>query len=147
MQLFDYDRASTLMKQSRMDVILASSKHGVGYLSDYWHPVSDDYYLLWDTKATHKTFVGIPADESRGPFIVAGASEATTIALFDPWIEDRRYWGPGYYIQTWDDPLDPDPDPGEPMQVVADALTEKGLADATIGIEERYLGIKYARRL
>ena len=147
MQLFDYDRASTLMKQSRMDVILASSKHGVGYLSDYWHPVSDDYYLLWDTKATHKTFVGIPSDESRGPFIVAGASEATTIALFDPWIEDRRYWGPGYYIQTWDNPLDPDPDPGEPMQVVADALTEKGLADATIGIEERYLGIKYARRL
>lgn len=147
MQLFDYDRASTLMNDSGIDVILASSKHGVGYLSDYWHPVSDDYYVLWDVSATHKTLVGLPAEESRGAFIVAGASEATTIGLFDPWIEDRRYWGPGYYIQTWEDPLDPNPDPGDPMKTVADALTEKGLGQAVIGIEERYLGVKYANRL
>ena len=147
MQLFEYERASALMRESGIDVILASSKHGVGYLSDYWHPASDDYYVLWDTTATHKTLVGLPAESSRGPFIVAGASEATTIALFDPWIEDRRYWGPGYYIQTWDDPLDRDPDPGDPMRVAADALREKGLANATIGIEERYLGVEYANRL
>ncbi len=147
MQLFEYEQASALMRESRIDVILASSKHGVGYLSDYWHPASDDYYVLWDTTATHKTLVGLPAESSRGPFIVAGASEATTIALFDPWIKDRRYWGPGYYIQTWDNPLDRDPDPGDPMRVAADALREKGLAKATIGIEERYLGVKYANRL
>ncbi len=33
------------------------------------------------------------------------------------------------------------------MKVAADALREKGLAEATIGIEERYLGLGYARRL
>ncbi len=147
MQLFDYERASRLMEESGIDVTLASSKHGVGYLSDYWHPVSDDYYVLWDTTATHKTLVGLPAEESRGAFVVAGASEATTIALFDPWIKDRRYWGPGYYIQTWNNPLDPNPDPGDPMETAADALREKGLAGATIGIESRYLGVKYASRL
>lgn len=147
MQLFDYARASALMRKNGIDVILASSKHGVGYLSDYWHPVSDDYYVLWDTSATHKTLVGLPAEASRGAFIVAGASEATTISLYDPWIKDRRYWGPGYYIQTWSNPLDPAPDPGDPMQVAADALREKGLADAAIGIESRYLGVKYASRL
>ncbi len=107
MQLFDYERAARLMGERGIDVILASSKHGVGYLSDYWHPVSDDYYLLWDTTATHKTLVGLQAEESRGAFIVAGASEATTVSMLDPWIADRRFWGPGYYIQTWDNPLDP----------------------------------------
>ena len=147
MQLFDYQRASALMRERDIDVILASSKHAVGYLSDYWHPVSDDYYLLWDTTVTHKTLVGLPAEESRGPFLVAGASEATTVSFLDPWIQDRRFWGPGYYIQTWDDPLNPSPEPGDPMEVAADALREKGLAEATIGIEERYLGVKYARRL
>ncbi len=47
MQLFDRAKATWLMEQDGVDLVLASSKHGVGYLSDYWHPVSDDYYLLW----------------------------------------------------------------------------------------------------
>ncbi len=147
MRLFDYAKASALMQGEGIDVILASSKHNVGYLAGYWHPVSDDYYLLWDPSATHRTLAGIPADEARGPFLVAGASEQTAIELADPWVEDRRYWGPGYYIQTWDDPLDPDPDPGDPMAVAADALREKGLHARTIGIEARYLGTSYAERL
>ena len=73
MQLFEYEHAAALMKEREIDVILASSKHGVGYLSDYRLPVSDEYYVLWDTTATHKTLVGLPAEESRGPFIAAGA--------------------------------------------------------------------------
>ena len=147
MRLFDYEKASALMREKGIDVLLASSKHNVGYLAGYWHPVSDDYYLLWDTGATHKTLAGIPADEERGPFLVAGASEQTTVDLMAPWIEDRRYWGPGYYIQTWDDPLDPDPDPGDPMAVAAEALREKGLDRGTVAVESRYLGLKYAERL
>ena len=147
MRLYDYERASRLMRDAGLDLILASSRHGVGYLSDYWHPVSDEFYVLWDTSATHATLAGIPRDESKGPFLVAGASEQTTMGVLDPWIKDRRFWGPGYYIQTWKDPLDPRPDPGDPMAVVADAVREKGLARGVIGVERRYLGAKYADRL
>ncbi len=147
MQLFDREKASRLMKDQGIDLLLASSKHGVGYLSDYWHPVSDDYYVLWAVEATHKTFVGVPADQAAEPFLVAGASEQTTISIMDPWIEDRRYWGPGYYIQTWDDPLATDPDPGDPMAVVADAIESRGLTSGTIAIEKRFLGIKYVEAL
>ena len=147
MQLFDYSRATHILERAGIDVLLASSKHGVAYLSDYWHPVSDDYYVLWDVPATHKTFVGLPREERREQFIVAGASEATTISVMDPWIKDRRYWGPGYYIQTWKNPLDPNPDPGDPMEVVAKALVEKGLDRATVAVEERYLGVKYVKSL
>ncbi len=147
MQLFDREKASWLMKQQGVDLLLASSKHGVGYLSDYWHPVSDDYYVLWAVEATHKTFVGLPADPASDPFLVAGASEETTISIVDPWIQDRRYWGPGYYIQTWDDPLEPDPDPGDPMAVVAEAVESRGLSSGTVAIEKRFLGVKYVEAL
>ena len=51
-------------------------------------------------RATHMTVLGLPADEKSEAFIVAGASEATTLQIMDPWIQDRRYRGPGYYIQT-----------------------------------------------
>ncbi len=147
MRLYDYVRASRLMHAAGIDLILASSKHGVGYLSDYWHPVSDEYYVLWDTTATHKTLCGVPQDEAKGAFLVAGASEATTMGVMDPWIKDRRFWGPGYYIQTWKNPVDPNPDPGDPIKVAADAIREKKLDRGTIGIEMRYLGVKYVDRL
>ena len=72
---------------------------------------------------------------------MAGTSEATTIGVMDPWIGDRRLWEPGYYIQTWANPLDPDPDPGDPMAVAAEALREKGLAGATESFLPEYLGL------
>lgn len=147
MQLFDREKATWLMRQDGIDLVLASSRHGVGYLSDYWHPVSDDYYVLWAVEATHKTFVGLPRDAASEPFLVAGAGEQTTISIMDPWIRDRSYWGPGYYIQTWNDPLNADTDPGDPMAVVADALRDRGLETATIAVEKRFLGIKYVEAL
>ncbi len=109
MRLFDYAKATRLMDDAGIDIILASTRHNVGYLTDYWHSVSDDYYLLWDPTVTHKTLAGIPKSEDKGCFIVAGASEMTTLGRADPWIEERFYWGPGYYIQTWQED---NPDPG-----------------------------------
>lgn len=132
------------MDEVGIDAILASSRHNVGYLADYWHSVSDDYYLLWDTTVTHKTLAVIPKREEKESCLVAGASEMTTLEATDPWIRDRRYWGPGYYIQTW---KEPDPDPGNPMDVAAEALLEKGLGESCIALEMRYLGVSYFDRL
>ena len=144
MKLFDQERASNLMEAAGVDCLLATSKHNVAYLSDYWHAVSDDYYVLWDTSVTHKTFCGVPADPAKEAFLVAGASETTTLEREDPWIKDRRYWGPGYYIQTWGVAK---PEPGDPTAVVADALIEKGLSSGTIAVERRYLGVSYFDQL
>ena len=144
MKLFDQERASNLMEAAGVDCLLATSKHNVAYLSDYWHAVSDDYYVLWDISVTHKTFCGVPADPAKEAFIVAGASETTTLEREDPWIKDRRYWGPGYYIQTWGVAK---PEPGDPTAVVADALIEKGLSGGTIAVERRYLGVSYFDQL
>jgi Xaa-Pro dipeptidase len=144
MQLFNYEKASQLMDEAGIDVILASTRHNVGYLADYWHSVSDEYYLLWDTTVTHKTLAGIPRDHNEGPFLIAGTSEMTTLEAIDPWINERHYWGPGYYIQTW---TEPDPDPGNPMDVAARVLAEKGLAERCIALEMRYLGVSYFERL
>lgn len=147
MQLFEREKASWLMKQQGIDLVLASSKHGVGYLSDYWHPVSDDYYVLWAVDATHKTFVGLPADPSSEPFIVAGASEATTLSIMGSWIQDRRFWGPGYYVQRWENPVDPNPPVGDPTEVVAGAIKDRGLQNGCVAIERRFLGVKYVDQL
>lgn len=144
MRLFDHERATLLMDEANIDLILASSKHNVGYLSDYWHAVSDEYYVLWDPSVTHMCLAGIPKDETKGPFLVPGASEMTTLEALDPWIKERRYWGPGYYIQTWSEP---NPDPGDPMKVAAEAIIDKGLDNGCIAIEMRYLGVAYLSRL
>ena len=71
MQLVDREKASELMKKQNIDLLLASTRPSVGYLSDYWHPVSDDYYLMWAVDATHKTVAGLPADTLSEPFLVA----------------------------------------------------------------------------
>lgn len=144
MKLFDYEKATHLMEEAGIDLVLASTRPNVGYLSDYWHSVSNQYYLLWHPNVTHMCLAGIPKDESKGPFMVPGASEMTTLELQDPWIQERYYWGPGYYIQNW---TESNPDPGNPMDVVAEVLKEKGLDRGSIAVEMRYLGVNYLERL
>jgi Xaa-Pro dipeptidase len=48
-------------------------------------------------------------------------------------------------MQTWTDPLDPDP--GDPIAVVAEVIRDRGLANSTIAIEKRFLGVKYVEAL
>lgn len=144
MQLFDYDRASLLMDQAGVDLVMASSRPNVGYLSDYWYALSDEFYVLWDLSTTHQTLCGIPQKPERGPFMVAGANETTVLERADPWIRERHYWGPGYYVQTW---KEKNPPPGDPMETAAAVLAEKGYSDKTIAVEMRYLSAGALERL
>ena len=66
MKLFDQERATNLMEAAGVDCLRATSKHNVAFLSDYWHAVSDDYYVLWDTSVTHKTFAAFQPIRARG---------------------------------------------------------------------------------
>jgi len=144
MRLFDEAKAGRLMEEAGIDLMLASTRPNVGYLSDYWHSVSDEFYVLWDPSVTHMTLAGILKSGNGAAFLVAGASEMTTLEAADPWIKERHYWGPGYYIQTW---TEPSPDPGNPMETAARVIREKGLAASCIGLEMRYLGVNYFERL
>ncbi|MBI4218668.1 MAG: aminopeptidase P family protein [Chloroflexi bacterium] len=144
MRLFDYDRASVIMDAAGADLILASSRPNVGYLSDYWYAVSDEFYVLWDLDVVHYTLCGLPKDPGRGPFLVAGSDETTVLERQDPWIKERHYWGPGYYVQTW---KEKNPAPGHPMETAAAVLAEKGYSEKTIAVEMRYLGAGYLEHL
>ncbi len=144
MRLFDYSRATRLMDERGIDFVLASSRPNVGYLADYWHNVWDDYYLLWDPRVSHKTLAGIPKEPTQGAFLVATAAELVAVERSNSWIEDRRFWGPGFYIQSW---TEPDPDPGDPMDLAAQAILEKGLGAGCIAVEMRYLGVSYFEQL
>jgi Xaa-Pro dipeptidase len=144
MQLFEYDRASQVMDRAGVDLILASSRPNVGYLADYWHVVSDEFYVLWDLNVVHQTFCGVPKERSKGPFLVVGADETTVLERHDPWIKERHYWGLGYYVQTW---KEANPDPGNPSETAAIVIGEKGLSGGTIAVEMRYIGAGYLERL
>lgn len=144
MPLFDYSRATRLMDEQGIDVVLASSRPNVGYLAGYWHNVWDDYYLLWDPHVSHKTLAGITKEPNQGAFLVATAAELVAVERSNSWIKDRRYWGPGFYIQSW---TEPDPEPGDPMDLAAQAINEKGLDAGCVAVEMRYLGVSYFGRL
>jgi Xaa-Pro aminopeptidase len=65
MKLFGSARATELMEAAGVDCSIASSKHNVAYLSGYWHMVNDNFYVLWVTSVTHKTFCGVPVRQIR----------------------------------------------------------------------------------
>jgi hypothetical protein len=103
---------------------LASSKPSVGYLADFWDDDTREDYAMWYPQVTYTSLCGVPASASLEPFLVLSAHEKISAEIADPWIADRRYWGPGFYVQQWPTPQ---PDAGAPMQCVAEAIHDRGL--------------------
>ena len=77
MRLFDYDRASRLMHERGIDVLLAHTKPNVEYLTDYeWMRGFDkDNFMNEVGSGFVVSFAGIPREESKGPFYVAASTE------------------------------------------------------------------------
>src|SRR4051812_20480839 len=92
---FDYGRASALMDQRGVEALLVCSRANVGYLADYYYYTAQGLpFLLEDGRDWSISFVGIPRDPARGAFITPVTGEEGIITHVDPWIEDRRLWGP-----------------------------------------------------
>jgi Xaa-Pro aminopeptidase len=144
--LFDYGRATQLMDAANVDILLACSPANVGYLADYTYYVNQGLpYVLEDGKEWSITFVGVPRDPSRAAFITPVSSEHGSIEYFDPWIADRRLWGPTWtYVGT----TGVTAPPADVAVCVADALRERGLEGSRIALElaavpaQRYLRLK-----
>ena len=135
-RLFDYARASRLMEQQGMDAVIAHTKYHVSYLSDYWWKPRMGWPSLiiqpTETFNIAATLVGIPGDEGRGSFIIGWSEEANYIEARDPWIKDRRYWGPPMPVTGITNRVDLYP---HPVDAVVDALQYKGLVKGRIGLE------------
>src|SRR5688572_15642771 len=94
---FDYARASALMDERGVDIVLVCSRANVGYLADYYYYTAQGLpFLLEDGREWSVTFVGVPRDPALGAFITPVTGEEGIVTRADPWIADRRVWGP-----TW----------------------------------------------
>jgi Xaa-Pro aminopeptidase len=144
MRLFDVTRATQLMAEHGVDLTLASAKDSVGYLSDYWDDDTREDYAMWYSEVRYVNLCGVAGDASVPPFLVLSAHEKTSVEARACWIADRRYWGPGFYVQQWPSPR---PAPGDPMQTVAQAIDDRGLARGCIAIEPKHLATEYFARL
>lgn len=152
MRPFDYDRASRIMRQESLDLVLAHTPHNVRYLTDYdaytlggaWLMPFDSSFLLEDGKAYYLMFVGIPCDESKGAFMTPVTAEEGCVVYHDPWIKDRRFLGPRFVVQGRDEQVKTR---GDPVALVAEVLKEKGLDDASIGLETTYIPAEILKKL
>jgi len=83
---FAVARLAALMEKARVDLILASSRHNIRYLTGgYYYPL-----YIWDghTKRTqHLSFLGIPRDSVEDSFFIGRPGEKEIMKEADVWVE------------------------------------------------------------
>src|SRR5215471_4881153 len=131
---FDYARASALMDQRDVEALLVCSRANVGYLADYTYYTAQALpFLLEDGREWSLSFIGLPRDPALGAFITPVTGEEGIIRYADPWIEDRRMWGPRWaYVG---EATTSNAAPGDVAEAVAGALRDRGLGDGKIALE------------
>ena len=132
---FDRVRAERLMDELRVDLLLGCSRANVGYLADYTYYVAQGLpYVLEDGRQWSITFVGVARDSKIPAFVTPVSSEHGSIAYADPWIADRRFWGPKWTYAGQASPTSGGA-PADVAECVADAIRERGLANGRIALE------------
>ncbi|MBV9322941.1 MAG: aminopeptidase P family protein [Chloroflexi bacterium] len=131
---FDYARASALMEAQNIQAILVCSRANVGYLADYTYYTAQALpFLLEDGREWSMSFVGLPCDPSLGAFITPVTGEEGIIRHADPWIEDRRLWGPRWaYVG---ESTGSSAAPNDVADAAVTALRDRGLGDGKIALE------------
>src|SRR3954447_17792665 len=131
---FDYARASALMEDQHIEACLVCSRANVGYLADYTYYTAQALpFLLEDGREWSMSFVGLPRDPALGAFITPVTGEEGIIRHADPWIEDRRLWGPRWaYVG---EATASSVAPNDVAEAVATALRDRGLGDGKIALE------------
>ncbi len=157
---FDAQRLFRLMKQARADVLLASTRHNVRYLTGgYYYPL-----YVWDahTRGTqYLSFLVIPADRLEEAFLVGRPGEGEALEEAGLWLR-RCYEGSGIGTRPAAAKtvellkgLDLDRGriavelpslPADAFQVLAEGLPQAELADAT-PILDALRAVKSAREI
>ncbi len=131
MMPFDGERLQRAMRARQADVVLASTRHNVRYLSG-------GYYLSFYARAPrfgrgqYLSFVGIPASDLASAFYVGRQdgilNEQDYIDVFGPmWIDNRHWIKRGASMSA------------SAAEAAAQVLRDKGLAGRTIAVELPFL--------
>jgi Xaa-Pro dipeptidase len=152
--LANIDRIQGMMKQFRLDVLIASHPENVTYLTDFEsnHPYMYRF-LDWES------YGFLTAESGATPALIIPTADVAWQARFPTWAEDIYTFGPAFYI------LDPEgelsrgetryaeildrreknaPTAGEAL---AKALKERGLDRARIGLDEKNMYPQTLERL
>ncbi len=82
---FDAERLSALMEEAGIELLLASTRHNVRYLTGgYYYPL-----YLWDThtrRTRYLSFLGIPRQSLDGSFLVGRPGEREVMQEAEVWI-------------------------------------------------------------
>lgn len=130
--LFDPQRAERLMAQAGLDIILASRRHNIAYLTGRFGILCWEYPEVAhcleredDGCEAPYYFAGLPRDPSRAPFVIAHRNRAY-VFKGRCWIDDVR---PCCYL----------PGKKPPVDCLVEALRERDLEEARIGVEMNHL--------
>jgi Xaa-Pro dipeptidase len=134
--LFDQAKASRLMAESGIDAIIAHTRANASYITDYYSDLGWPDFLLEDGKSYYATFVGVPRDSAQAPFMIGCSAEQGDVAWEDPWIKDRRFWGPDFIVTGKSGRAQLK---SNPVDAVAAALADRGLEQGRIGLEMRHI--------
>ena len=144
MRFFDYDRATRLMEDRGIDLVLVQTPANVVYLSDHLCPWASNTLMLEDGRAFYVTFVGVARDPQIPSFMVTTLSEEGHISHGDTWIKEVRYWGTSFIVEGQERQMDFVDDP---IQAVGEALEARGLEMACIGLEMEHIPVAAFDRL
>ena len=131
-RLLDPIRAAEHMRGRGIDVLIGTGYVNYGYFSGYFTHFGRDYPGPLYNGLPLVRFATLPADQDVAPFLVTYPGEEGDIVAQGSWIEDRRFWGPKYNVPGRTDGLAVNEDP---VETLATALEERGLADASIGLD------------
>lgn len=141
MQLFQYERASELMEKAKIDLLLAHTPSNVSYLADYYCHYASPSFVFDDGSGFHIIFVGLPKDQAKEPFLTPSTGDEEDIAIEDPWIKDRRFYGSYPGLWSADREASGRGRRDNPVDCVVEALMERGLGDSAIGLEMSHLPV------
>jgi Xaa-Pro dipeptidase len=130
--IFNYKRASELMADQGIDVILVNTKRNIGYIADYYYNEGLPEFMMEDGQSFYEAFVGVPQDPNRCAFFIGCTGEDGYLEFMNPWIKDRRLWGPQFNVTGGKQQTHLK---STPVESVYEALKEKGLTSARIGLE------------
>ena len=140
--IFDETRLRSLMERDGLDLVLATSRANVGYLSNwlthhwtwdwpFWFEMEKEYDG-WD----YLLLAGVPADAAKSPFFVTFDHHVSGVRQRS-WIEDIRGAGrPGYAPRPGLESLLLEPTTmATHIDRAVEAIEDRALGEATIGVE------------
>jgi len=91
--LFSYNRASELMDEAGIDLLMVNTKTNVSYLTDYYSHFMNEDFFLDDGSAQYISFAGLPKDKAKEAFFTPNSQDGEDLITRKIWIKDLRFYG------------------------------------------------------